>query len=169
MTMKVRAIVFDWGDTLMRDFSQFEGPMADWPLVEAIEGIKDALPTLHEKYVCCVASNAGNSDAELMGRALERVNIRRYFTYLFTSKELGAKKPSPVFFAQIVRRIEVSGKECIFVGNDYSKDIVPAKEAGMRTILFSKEMRGYAPCADIVIESMRDLSSAVETLARESP
>jgi len=28
MTMKVRAIVFDWGDTLMRDFSQFDGPMA---------------------------------------------------------------------------------------------------------------------------------------------
>jgi putative hydrolase of the HAD superfamily len=168
MTMKVRAIVFDWGDTLMRDFLQFDGPMADWPHAEAIEGIEDALPHLHEKYICCVASNEGYSDAELMGRALERVDIRRYFMYLFTSKELGARKPSPVFFTQIIRRIGVSGMECIFVGNDYSKDIVPAKEAGMQTILFSKERRGFTPCADVVIESMRDLGSAVEILARKS-
>ena len=167
--MKVRAIVFDWGDTLMRDFSLFDGPMADWPHVEAIEGIEDVLPRLHGKYICCVASNAGYSDAELMGRALERVNIRRHFMHLFTSKELGAKKPSPVFFAQIERRIGVPGEECIFVGNDYSKDIVPAKEAGMQTILFSEEMQGFTPCADVVIDSMRDLGSAVETLALESP
>lgn len=167
--MKARALVFDWGDTLMRDFPQFEGPMAYWSHVEAMVGIKDALPPLFERYICCVASNAGDSDAELMGKALERVDIRRYFTYLFTSKELGAKKPSPVFFAQIIKRIGVPGEECIFVGNDYPKDIVPAKEAGMQTILLCCELPVYAPCADVVIGSMRELDSAVETLARESP
>ena len=62
--MKIKAIVFDWGDTVMRDFP-FEGAMKDWPFVAAIPGIEDALAELKKKYTLVLGSNAGDSGTEV--------------------------------------------------------------------------------------------------------
>jgi len=164
----MKTIIFDWGDTLMYDYKEYSGAMANWTHVEIIPGVKEALDILNEKYICCVASNAGDSDVELMGKALERVDIRKYFKNLFTSKELGYAKPNLEFFSETVRRLNVEASDCIMVGNDYFKDIVPAKQVGMNTILFSKEISilkmNYA---DRIITSMEDLYSIVEILSKK--
>ena len=34
----LRGVVWDWGDTLMRDIPGQKGPMVDWPHVEAMPG-----------------------------------------------------------------------------------------------------------------------------------
>jgi FMN phosphatase YigB (HAD superfamily) len=162
---KIKAIIFDWGDTLMRDYKEYSGAMVNWPHVEIISGVKEALGELNGKYICCVASNAGDSNVELMGKALERVDIRKYFKYLFTSNELGYSKPSLEFFNGITSGLNIEANNCIMVGNDYLKDIAPAKQVGMRTILLSDEMNEFLMTyADVVITSMKELSSAVEEL-----
>ena len=164
----MEVIIFDWGDTLMRDYKEYSGAMVNWPHVERIQGVKEALDKLNKEYICCVASNAGDSNVELMGKALERVAIRKYFKYLFTSNELGYAKPSLEFFNEIVRKLNVEVSSCIMVGNDYSKDIVPAKQIGMSTILFSEEADEFVMTyADVIITSMEGLCSAVDILSEK--
>lgn len=163
---KIKAIIFDWGDTLMRDYKEYSGAMVNWPHVEIILGVKEALDKLNEKYICCVASNAGDSDVESMGKALERVDIRKYFKHLFTSNELGYSKPSLEFFYEISHRLNIEESNCIMIGNDYFKDIVPAKQVGMRTILLSEEMnKPIMTYTDVVITSMKELNSAIAELS----
>ncbi len=161
MSAKLWAVVFDWGDTLMRDLPQFGGPMVDWPQAELVPGVAEALAAIGARYVCCVASNAADSDAELMGRALERVHIRGYFHYLWTSRELGAAKPSPKFFAAILERLSLDAAACAYVGNDYGQDITPARAAGFKTVW-------YSPAAEIelapdyaIVGRMDELPSAL--------
>ena len=156
-----KALIFDWGDTLMRDF-EFEGPMVSWPHVDAIPGVKQALDELCGRFVCAVGSNAGDSDGEVMAQALDRVGMRQYFRYFFTSGELGVEKPDPEFFLTILRRMNVLPQEIIMVGDNYKKDIAPAKAVGMRTIWLSED--GIAedhPSADMIIRSMSELAAAV--------
>ena len=43
MKREPSCILFDWGDTLMRVFPEFEGPMFTWPRVEVVSGIKETL------------------------------------------------------------------------------------------------------------------------------
>lgn len=163
--LKIKAIIFDWGDTLMRDFTEFDTAMVYWPKVEIIPGVAEALKVLHPRFVCCVASNAGVSDAELMGQALARVDIRQYFHQLYTSKELGAPKPEPGFFTAILERIKATPEECIMVGNDYKKDISGAKAMGLHTIFLTVETdHASLPAADLLINSMQDLVGAVEKI-----
>jgi FMN phosphatase YigB (HAD superfamily) len=151
----LKAVIFDWGDTVMRDFPEYKGPMAYWPIVEIIKGIDKTLEYLQNKLICCLASNAGDSDAELMGIALSRTNLRPYFQHLFTSHELGAKKPDPIFYSQLLRKLDLEPEQCIVVGNDYQKDIVPAKSIGMITIWFSQHTDAASvPCADYSIDSI---------------
>ncbi|MBC2580476.1 HAD family hydrolase [Clostridium sp. DJ247] len=162
MSTVKRAIIFDWGDTLMKDFTQYKGPMVQWPYVEAISGVKESLHKVYKNYICCVASNAGDSDGELMQLALKRVELDGYFTAFFTSKELGVEKPSIKFFQEILKRLNVKPNEVIMVGNDYIKDIKPAKTVGMATILYSKaNHKEYKEFADYVINSMEQLDSII--------
>jgi HAD superfamily hydrolase (TIGR01509 family) len=162
---KTKAIIFDWGDTVMRDFLEYQGTMAYWPKVEAVPGIETALKQLRKDFICCLASNAVDSDAGLMGLALSRVNLREYFQYLFTSRELGFKKPDPAFYREILRTMNLQTEQCIAVGNDYEKDIVPAKSIGMSAVWYSTHPGSIAaPCADNTISSMDELVPAVEGL-----
>jgi len=160
--MNKKVVIFDWGDTVMRDFAGFPGPMVDWPRVETIDGIEESLAIISSHFTTCLASNAGNSNAELMGLALERVGIRSYFTHLFTSKELGYKKPDSNFFIEIASRLGVNPTECIMIGNDYEKDIVPSKMVGMKTILYTVTNIGeQRQCADFIIQSMNEIVDLV--------
>lgn len=161
----IRAVIFDWGDTVMRDFAGYDGPMVSWPRVELIPGADQALASLSPTYLCCLASNAGISNAELMGQALERVAVRQYFHHLWTSKELGVAKPDPRFFLGVAARLSLAPGECVMVGNDYAKDIAGARAAGMRTVWLNPS-GDAAPgtAADLVIESMADLPGAVSRL-----
>jgi len=161
----IRAVIFDWGDTVMRDFAGYNGPMVAWPRVELIPGADQALATLSPRYVCCLASNAGISNAELMGQALDRVAVRQYFDHLWTSKELGAAKPDPGFFLGITSRLGLPPGECVMVGNDYTKDIAGAKAAGLRTVWLNPS-GDAAPgtAADAVIAMMSDLPRAISGL-----
>jgi FMN phosphatase YigB (HAD superfamily) len=163
----LKAIVFDWGDTVMRDFPEYKGPMATWPKVEKVEGIENALNFFHKNLTCCLASNAGDSDAESMGLALSRVNLRQHFHYLFTSLELQAKKPDPMFYLEILRRLEFEPEQCVVIGNDYQKDIVPAKSIGMITIWFTQQPDSRsAAYVDYSIDSMDKSISIVERLLK---
>lgn len=162
--MPKKVVIFDWGDTVMRDFPQFNGPMVFWPQVEVTQGIVESLPEIHRHYSICIASNAGDSDAMLMAQALERVELRGYFDFLYTSKELGYAKPSPEFFQEIVDRIKVRPKQCIMVGDNYEKDIIPAKKIGIKTILYQKNLSTGTPLADATIQSMYGLLQCLKEL-----
>jgi putative hydrolase of the HAD superfamily len=161
----IRAVVFDWGDTIMRDFPDYNTAMVYWPRVELIDGAREALAVLSPRFTCCLASNAGISDAELMGQALDRVAVRPYFHHLWTSKELGAAKPNPEFFLAITRRLGLRPEECVMVGNDYAKDIAGAKAAGLRTIWLAPAGAVLPVGGDTcVIYSLHDLPAALAGL-----
>jgi putative hydrolase of the HAD superfamily len=161
---KIQALIFDWGDTLMRVFD-YPGAMMNWPRVETMPGVVQSLESLQGRFICCVASNAGDSDAKIMGQALERVQISHFFVKLWTSRELGAVKPEPQFFHAIINNLRLPPEACVMIGNDYDKDICPAKKAGMGTIFLSESINCDTPLADVVICSMDELVSAVEKIS----
>ena len=161
----IRAVIFDWGNTLMRDFTEYDGPMVNWPKVQAVPGAIEALEYLHDRYVLAVGSNAGDSDGELVAQALDRVGMRQYLRHFFTNNELGTAKPDPEFFREILRRIEVLPQEGIMVGDNYEKDIVPAKAVGLRTVWLSAGGTAEEhPCADAVICTMNELADAASRI-----
>lgn len=136
----IKAVIFDWGDTLMRDFAEEAGPMAFWSKVEVIDGVEEALKYLKSKNkILCVASNAGISDTNLMKMALKRGKIDSYFDFFFTSSEIGYKKPDPRFFLHICQKLNLLPFECLMIGNELNKDILGAKTAGLQTIWFNEK------------------------------
>jgi putative hydrolase of the HAD superfamily len=154
----IKAIIFDWGDTLMRDFPELPGPMYLWEKNELIEGVDDLLAAISGKYELCVATNAGESDTASMIKALERVNIAHYFHHSFSSNDLGYKKPDIKFFTSICKYIGVLPENCAMIGNLYDKDITGAKEAGMMTVFFNeKKFKGDFEKADHIVFKINEI------------
>ncbi|MBI9049657.1 MAG: HAD-IA family hydrolase [Anaerolineaceae bacterium] len=131
----MKSICFDWGNTLMLDLPQFDGPMKDWPQVECVPGVAESLEQLSQEYKLYVATNASESTAEDVHKALERVGIAKYITKVFTRNELKAKKPYLKFFYQLIKKVGDPG--LIFIGDDYQNDILGAVNAGLITIWYN--------------------------------
>ena len=153
----ISALIFDWGDTVMRDYN-LPGPMAVWEKVAYIPGAQKALESLSGKFTCIIATSAEHSGTDEMIDALKRVGADKYFHHFFSSKDLGYQKPDPGFFSSIVEKLELKAEKCVMIGNLYEKDIVGAKAAGMQTILFDEKQQNHDfPDADAVIHQMDEL------------
>ncbi len=150
---KKLTLVFDWGNTLMVDYPDESGPMVEWSRVAPMKGVNMAIPELAERCACYVASNAKESDAEQMKAAFARLGLERYFSGFYTSKELGACKPDVEFFEKLAEKLECAPEQITYVGDSYENDIVPAKKAGMSTILVKSEQGEY-PDADSCVDSI---------------
>lgn len=133
----IRGVVWNWMDTLMREVPGRVGPTMGWPRMEAMPGASRALEALSIFPVRCIASNAGESDTVMIREALGRAGLRRHFTHVFTPSELGVSKPGPAYFRAVARRLGISPRRLLSVGSDLRKNIVPAKAAGMCTVLVS--------------------------------
>lgn len=147
----IKAILFDWGDTLMRVLPQFHGAMVDWPKVEAIPGIQNACKNLAQDYKLYLATNASESGPEKVRAALARVEMDQYFTQIFTAHNLGCSKPSRSFYEKILTTLGSSPEEVLMVGDDFQSDVVGSAKVGIRSIWFVPD--GLSDIRSIPIQS----------------
>lgn len=152
----IKYLLFDWGDTLMIDYPEYKGAMVTWERVSPMPEVLETMPELSKLFPCAVASNAIESNAELMKQAFKRVQLDCFFSLFVTSKELGSAKPAPEFFIGIANKLNLETSEICMIGNDYDKDIVGAKKAGMHTVFISKQVGDFS-CADYVISSFKQI------------
>lgn len=170
--MRIAAVVFDWGDTLMRDFRIYEGPMASWPRVEAVEGAAEALSALRPRHRLALATNASESDSALVMKALARVGLDGFIEHVFVSSEFGVEKPDPRFFAAVLQGLALPAASVMMVGDNYANDVRGANAAGMGTVWLAPtgaKPTGGAPVHDARVSSLSELPGALDALVRAQP
>ncbi len=163
---EIKAILFDWGNTVMKVFPEQSGPMACWPEVSAVEGIPEILPLLKEKYQIILVSNAQDSNRDLVLQALERVNLAPHFHRIFTPHELNERKPAPRFYLNILKQIGIEPENGIMIGDDYENDIIAAKQVGLWTIWYNANQQqlnnNSFPYHDAEVNKLREVVSIIQ-------
>src|SRR5712671_3783032 len=86
---KPQHIVFDWGDTLMVDDPMKQEPMFLWPMLTVFPDAQEMLPYLATRATLSVATNAEQSDEDMIRKALARVGIDAYFSHIFCFRRVG--------------------------------------------------------------------------------
>lgn len=131
-------ILFDWGDTLMRDFKQFNGPMKDWPRLEAIPGAAEILAALYPNWILALATNADVSDEADIRAALLQVNLDLWLDKVYCFRKIGFKKPSLRFYQYILDDLKFTPQSIFMVGDNYETDVLGANLCGIRAIWFNE-------------------------------
>ncbi len=108
---------------LFRDTSTHHLRLYDWSL--------PILKTLKEngKKVYLLS----NAQRSFTYHEMEKLDIVQYFDGIHISSDYGVKKPNPKFFEILIEKEGLDVKECLFLGNDQTCDILGAQGIGMDT------------------------------------
>lgn len=137
----IKVILFDWGNTLMVDSQDETGPMHTWKKIHCVKNAKHALEELSKDYICCLATNAQDSDKDDIEKALDIAGISKFIKHIFCFKETGFKKPSKEFYDHISYKLNVRYNEMILVGDDIDRDYFGAINYGLNGLLYDPDKK----------------------------
>lgn len=136
-----KILLFDWGNTIMKDFPDEKGKMYKWKKVETMPNAEKALKELSKIANCYLATNAKDSEKKDIRKALRRVCIDEYFKDVFCFQEIGYMKPSIEYFNSIMDKLNVSNANLVMIGDNLESDIYGAKNAGIDAILYDPDRK----------------------------
>jgi len=124
------------------------------------EDVRRTLPRLKESgYLLGVISNRDKPFHDV----LQEHGIGKYFDFSLAAGEVNVFKPEPGVFEYGLRRVNISAREAIYVGDNYYADVVGARNAGLQPVLY--DPLGIFPdpgCA--TIKSFDELNSIVKVI-----
>jgi putative hydrolase of the HAD superfamily len=96
---------------------------------------------------------------------LRATGLANYFDPIIISGDFGFRKPDPRLFMAALTELQVCPEEAIFIGNDRFRDILGARQVGMKTILFCPNGNPGGPLEsepDYLLYNYGDLPRAIE-------
>ena len=161
-------VLFDWGDTVMRDDPPSTVPMVQWPVVHAIDGIAAVLAHLRSTgRRSILATSADISDAAQIRGALSRAGLDIYFSAIYSFKNTGIPK-GEAFYRHILADLDLPASEALMVGDSFEKDVLAANKAGIFAAWFNpRSGETHASDLHITVHSMPELLSFFQSLDRD--
>ena len=77
--------------------------------------------------------------APVIYASLKELGINQFFNAVLVSDENGWRKPHERIFQDVLRRLQVTANEAVFIGDSPLEDIKGAIAAGMRTVFVSSQ------------------------------
>jgi len=129
-------------------------------------GIKDALDVLSKIYKLGVICNTGWHSAKTVRQLLKDYDFPKYFSHLTFSDEAGVAKPHKQIFEYTLEKLGFKTEEAIHIGDSEYSDIVGAKQANMKAILFTGVNDKYKDdnTADLTISTYDNLVEILERM-----
>ena len=93
-------------------------------------------PALEQLAATGVSMAIGSNANGIIERVFERAGLRRFFTVICDSHVEGVEKPDRRFFEILVARAGARPETTVHVGDLFHVDVVGARSAGLRAILF---------------------------------
>lgn len=122
------------------------------------------------RYRMGILSNIAH--APFITWALEAHGLRRHFEHITASSDLGLRKPRREIFLHALGAMGLGADETVYVGNDYVKDIIGARLAGLRAIWVpdasGEDYRADTHIhPDAVVDSLAEIPAVLHAWAAE--
>jgi putative hydrolase of the HAD superfamily len=166
-TLRYPTVLFDWGDTVMRDDPASTVPMVEWTTIEVIEGIAEVLAYLHSSGRRILLATSASVSTEMQIRAaLARGRLDKYFARIYCFENTRLPK-SEAFYRHILSDLGIPASEALMVGDSFQKDVQDSNAVGMFAVWFnprSEETRTDE--MHVTVHSMQELLAFFTSLDR---
>lgn len=95
-----------------------------------------------ENHPLAILSNSIFS-SDCLNRYLESFDLSSYFDGVYSSADLGIRKPSSSAFLRVCDEFGAIPEDTWFVGNNKEKDVLGAKNAGLKAVYYDRIGDGY--------------------------
>jgi putative hydrolase of the HAD superfamily len=106
-----------------------------------------------------------NGAPDIQGAKIDGSNLASFFEAIIISGNHGFGKPDLRIFRLALERLKVVPREAVMVGDSLDRDIVGARDAGIRTIWINRHNRTLTdrhPVPDIELMDLRDLPTLLK-------
>jgi len=100
---------------------------------EVFQGVYEVLMSLAEKYELALISDAQWVFTE---PEMAMLGLTPFFKFRILSSRFGFKKPDVRLFDMAMKKLMINPEESVYIGDNPPKDLIGAKKAGMKFILF---------------------------------
>lgn len=97
-------------------------------------GIEEVLEKISVDYKIYAASNGVLTMQE---NRLELSELKRYFTDLYVSDDIGSAKPNIGFFTESMKRAGLEPSDILMIGDSLVSDIAGARDAGIDSVWYN--------------------------------
>lgn len=163
--LRYPAVLFDWGDTVMRDDPDSMVPMVEWPTIEVIEGVASVLEYVKSSgRRAILATSAAISDEGQIRAALARGGLDGHFSRIFCFKNTHLPK-GEAFYREILDRLDIPPTEALMVGDSFERDVQDANAVGIYAVWFNPNSdENRSANSHITVHSMQELRAFLESL-----
>jgi putative hydrolase of the HAD superfamily len=112
---------------------------------EVFQGVFEVLTSLAEKYELALISDAQWVFTE---PEMAMLGLTPFFKFRILSSRFGFKKPDVRLFDIAMKKVMIKPEESVYIGDNPPKDLIGAKKAGMKFVLFRsayKPNNGFQP------------------------
>jgi HAD superfamily hydrolase (TIGR01662 family) len=118
------------------------------------------LERLREEGLSVVVCSNWDWDIE---HVIEELGILDAVDAVFTSAQIGVRKPHPAFFERILEKLEFKSDETMFVGDTWATDIAGALGVGMHAVWIDRYDR-VAPAESLGVTRVESLTGVLDAV-----
>jgi len=162
--LRYPTILFDWGDTVMRDYPERTTPMVEWETVEVVKGIAEVLAYLQASgRQIVLATSAEISNEDQIRGALARGGLAHYFSHIYSYTNTNLPK-GEAFYRHILNDLGISSSEVLMVGDGFEKDVKVPNSLGIFAVWFNpRSDESRTSEMHITVHSMPELQKFFES------
>lgn len=137
------------------------------PPLRLTEGIAEEVRGLSLDFSLGILGQYGQEVVDLLAEH----SLLDCFKYTYTQDDFRLTKPDPRYYLEVTEACGVKPEECIMVGDRLDKDVVPARQVGMKTIRIrvgifkDQEPRIPFEAPDVELPGVAGLAQAARRLA----
>lgn len=124
------------------------------------DGVEVLLSSITPKVKTGLITNAYN--AEEQSERIKNSGLAGYFDLIVIAGDIGIYKPDAAIFLHALTHLDVSADKTLYIGDSVTYDITGAKSAGMKTVLFSKHIKGNSKVADYIVKDIAEMQKLLD-------
>ncbi|MEW6107956.1 MAG: HAD family hydrolase [Nitrospirota bacterium] len=127
-----------------------------------LDGLYDGIVSICKRFKTAIISDAQWSFSE---PEIQKLGLDHYFKIRIFSSRVGFKKPDTRMFTIAMEKLKARAEESVYIGDNPPKDLIGAKNAGLKFILFRNECKSYNGfMPDACFNEYRDLSKILKEI-----
>jgi putative hydrolase of the HAD superfamily len=95
-------------------------------------------------------------------RDISGAGITNLFDVLLTSAEVGVRKPEPIGYLELAKRLNVEPNQMLYIGNE-AKDVIGARRAGALAAFLDRDSSGANHGQDFTLSTLTGLNEILSS------